>query len=233
MNRSPKLSSLALAALVFCLAFAGCKSPKDRREERARQEADQRTDDARVRAVQDDDKRVSAARDEYRNRLRVFEGIAGSYEGDYSARLGSQVIVSVRLEVSDAPAHAVIVAAHREGELLAYRDQLGLNVTIEEFTATGLRPFSCVVNGVRPDFGKGLLRVSCPLGGSSSSPRNYVFGFDLHENNLAAASPTEMGELAQAVSENLVTGRQNVLEALSFTISARPTDISGRLERNR
>ena len=233
MKLAPKLSNSVLPILVFSLAVAGCQTPKERREERARQEADERTEAARQEVEREENERVSTARNEYQSQLRVFEGIEGGYEGRYtSAPSGATVVVAMRLEVSEAPSPATVAASHREGELLGFRDHLGFTAHIEERNAAGLRAYTCDTAAVRPDFGSGLVRISCPLGGANASSRNYVFGFDNHGSSTIATSAAEIESRAKAVSENLVTGRQNVLEAMNFMISARPADIHGRMERS-
>jgi len=213
-----RMKSLLFCLVVATIAFSGCKFSKSEREKAEKEKARRATEASQSALEDQESRRFTIAQRDLEDRIRLFEGVSGSYEGRFTKAGGKSSEVRVKIATANLPAALNRVRPVRESDALSQMEALNLEIDIEETVegASG-KIVSCSASGIKPDFAKGTIRVPCA---PERLSRIYVFGFDFNDDGFSMEdSMRSLTSRRRLVADNLVQAKVKTVDVMSFVIT--------------
>ena len=225
-----RISTLSLLAstLVFAIASTGCKLSKDERERKELEKGERLAARTEDRQEDKEAKKVEVAYSDLSERLRVYQGIAGVYNGQINKYNSSSLRdIRVSIVMVNLPAPIDEKRPETEADVIRKKEEIGFNIEIQEFN-TGKKilledlkkPVDCSATNKKPDLATGSITVECPPRVTGDSPTKYVLGFETTRSNIKAASLQEIEDQNSLAVMDLIGNKIGKIEALRVTQSS-------------
>lgn len=232
-----------LVILATCLALfsaVGCKTKKDRDKEEAAAEATEK--ERAQQAAQDKAKSDEAAKLQQsaraaeldqQERLRIYKGLEGVYNGFYPGQTGKALKITAKLGVENLPVDLKKSRSATEAEIVAATDAIALGAEISvampsNSALSGALPvFTCSGTAIKPDFSRGFMKFVCsPLAGGAARKFKILF------SQRAPLTDGETLEIASArLSDDLVKNRISSVDMLQFEFKSDEGEFRGKIQR--
>jgi hypothetical protein len=224
----PKLTSIAILAIAMAHA-SGCGLRAAKQEQKAREaeEAARRTsaqNEALSRQRQDEAARQAAS--DLGDRVRYLRAIEGDYEGQFETSPGLErqsvtVDVSISIRATNLPAPFEDDRAPDPARVQTQMEALGLMIDITETSVRQqqIRHY-CSQTAVKPDYERGLIRVSCGTGGAGGREFTLTLDPGARAGHAPLRDEPALAERSRETSRALIAGRLDRTTRINVRINS-------------
>ncbi len=209
--------SLAILCAILAFSATACKTKAQREVENEKKKAEasaaaskEAEEEKKKEQAAEDNKRIGVAQAAYNSTLNFFNGVAGTYTGNFAT---TQTLTSnLTIKLTPVIPADVRKGGDRAAEIQAQIDGMGFDFEITEKVDKQV-VVSCRKGVIKTDLKKGQIKISCIVG---NVDRDYSITLD----HVKDGEINESVVRSESVADSLLKQRLSRVEIVNVEISA-------------